>query len=162
MAAKDPYLPNDRGKRTGNGPVIQRIEMKDKSASWPCCYGSHFLYKCDSFKSKPDVEKLDLVKKKRLCFTCLKPGHGARKCFSKRTCFTFIHQALLKKSQSQEREGDAPERTGVNIMRSNRIVFLQLVQVKVSNQNGDSVETYALLDSGSECTIITKGLCVIL
>ena len=73
-----------------------------------------------------------------------------------------INQALLKKSQSQEREGDAPERTGVNIMRSNRIVFLQLVQVKVSNQNGDSVETYALLDSGSECTIITKGLCVIL
>ena len=44
-------------------------------------------------------------------------------------------------------------------MRSNRKVFLQLVHVKVSNQNGDSVETYALLDSGSECTIITKGLC---
>ena len=168
MAAKDPYLPNGRDKRTGNGPRIQRTKMDDKSASCPCCNGSHFLYKCDSFKSKTDVEKLDLVKKKRLCFNCLNPGHGARKCLSKRTCFekgcgkrhhTFIHQALSKKSQSQESEGEAPERTGVNIMRSNRKVFLQLVQVKVSNQNGDSVETYALLDSGSKCTIITKGLC---
>ena len=65
----------------------------------------------------------------------------------------------MKKSQSQESEGEAPERTCVNIMRSNRKVFLQLVHVKVSNQNGDSVETYALLDSGSEYTIITKGLC---
>ena len=27
MSAKDPYLPNDRGKRTGNGPRIQRTEM---------------------------------------------------------------------------------------------------------------------------------------
>ena len=43
-------------------------------------------------------------------------------------------------------------------MKSNCKVFLQLVEVKVSNQNGDNVETYALLDSG-ECTIITKGLC---
>ena len=100
-------------------------------------------------------------------FNCLKPSHGARKCFSKHTCFEkgcgkrhhiFIHQALLKKSQSQESEGGAPERTGVNIMRSNCKVFLQLVLVKVSNQNGDSVEMYALLDSGSECTVITKGL----
>ena len=68
MTAKDPYLPNDRGKRTDNGPRIQKTEMSDKSASFPCCDSSHFLYKCDLFKSESDAEKLDFVKKKRLCF----------------------------------------------------------------------------------------------
>ena len=44
-------------------------------------------------------------------------------------------------------------------MKSNRHVFLQVVPVKVSNSTGDSIETYALLDSGSQCTIIKKSLC---
>ena len=41
----------------------------------------------------------------------------------------------------------------------NRQVFLQVVPVKVTNNQGKSALTYALLDGGSQCTIIRKNLC---
>ena len=170
MAAKDPYLPKDRGRR--DNTRIQHSSMREKTVKCPCCNENHFLFKCEVFKTKSDREKLGLVKSKKLCFNFLGNGHGVKDCPSKRKCFTtgcnkrhhtIIHQALKDKrseNPSQRPSNSDNLSTGqINVMKNNRSVYLQVVPVKVSNPNGNSIQTYALLDSGSQCTIITKGLC---
>ena len=178
MAAKDPYLPIDKGKRTG--PRVQRSDLREKPNSCPCCDGAHYLYKCDDYKSKSDAERLNFVKSKQLCFNCLGSGHGVKNCSSKRSCFihscnkrhhTSIHQALLqgksdsRKDQNKTKDGgeantEAKSTIGkIDVTKKDRDVFLQIVPIVVSNKRGTTIKTYALLDSGSQCTIITKGLC---
>ena len=86
MAAKDPYLPKDRGRR--DNTRIQHSSMREKSVKCPCCNENHFLFKCEVFKTKSDREKLGLVKSKKLCFNCLGNGHGVKDCPSKRKSFS--------------------------------------------------------------------------
>ena len=56
--------------------------------------------------------RLSKVKELRLCFSCLKPGHGSRKCPTKQICkvfgceryhATFLHEATLDNASSQPR-----------------------------------------------------------
>ena len=50
----------------------------------PCsiCMGNHPVTKCVSSY----IEKYDIVRSKRLCFRCLKPGHLSRDCQSRSNC----------------------------------------------------------------------------
>ncbi|XP_066933479.1 uncharacterized protein [Clytia hemisphaerica] len=173
MASKDPNLPTDRSNR--NGPRVHKFGPTDNTRHCPCCNGDHYLFKCEGFKAKPDDEKLNFVKSKRLCFNCLGQGHGVSTCSSKKTCFakgckkhhhTTIHQAIVNLeskakpefSKDKDRK-DGPKLPSINMTRNDYNVFLKVVPVTVTNQAGHSVNTYALLDSGSQCTLITKSLC---
>ena len=45
------------------------------------------------------------------------------------------------------------------MMKNKKSVFLQIVPVKLKNQADLTIETYALLDSGSQSTVNTKSMC---
>ena len=59
-----------------------RIERPNK----PCkaCQGDHFILKCQTFKDMTISERLTLVREKRICMNCLKPGHKNTECWADR------------------------------------------------------------------------------
>ena len=50
----------------------------------PCkaCQGDHFILKCQTFKDMTISERLTLVREKRICMNCLKPGHKNTECWA--------------------------------------------------------------------------------
>ena len=170
MASKDPYLPQSRGKKIST--LHTRGWRESSSPTCPCCKQDHLLFKCEKYKEKTDNQKLSFVKSQRLFFNCLSNSHSVRECSSKKSCFmagckrrhhTSLHQALsdpLKEtspaSTTVQVSGTSPL---IGVMKGNRSVFLQIIPLKVSNRQGKTVQTFGLLDSGSQCTVITKSLC---
>lgn len=51
-----------------------------------CSSGEHVLSQCPKFTSMPSHEKSEFVKRRFLCFNCLRPGHSSSNCNSKNSC----------------------------------------------------------------------------
>ena len=52
----------------------------------PVCKASYHLIRCWKYKEKSSADKMSLVRAKKLCINCLRPGHFSQKCSSKFTC----------------------------------------------------------------------------
>ena len=152
------------------------------------CRGQHRLWKCDKFKNQPHQDKWKVVRDQNLCIKCLPSGHFARDCpktqFKCRVdgCIrdhnTLLHPRPADPSPQSANPGQSRERvtgtntssdtSGVTSERSavtaatgaGERVCLIVVPVKVLAKGGNSipVETYALLDSGSEITLCHESL----
>ena len=51
-----------------------------KLVKCPFCDGEHQLWHCSSFEEFDLEERTKVVKEHRLCFNCLKAGHGVAHC----------------------------------------------------------------------------------
>ena len=115
---------------------------------------------------------------------CLRKGHFASECqstFKCKHCKQPHHSVLHKPTQDKEgtlanpKEGpgpteqanvntvttapvETPSRTSSTTSRNN--VALQVVRVKIMSKEGDSVTTYALLDTGNEETFRSKAIVI--
>ena len=118
MAARDQYLNNNSYKRLSNMHNRASAENDEQEQKHSCslCSKDHWLYRCPTFKSKGDLEKVSFVKRKRLCFNCLSPKHNVKACKSKKHCFidgcksmhhTSLHQGLKKGADKQGQPGQA-------------------------------------------------------
>ena len=63
----------------------------------PDCGNNHGLQQCQPFKSKNQQERHQLAKNARLCYNCLKSGHGIAACPSNSVCRVCAgkHHTLL-------------------------------------------------------------------
>ena len=74
--------------------AVLQTSIQEKNSEAPSlttkCYGcgqvGHSIYKCATFRSLNTQQRLEVVKKKGLCFRCLKADHVSSHCLSKRTC----------------------------------------------------------------------------
>ncbi|ROT78832.1 WDFY family member 4 [Penaeus vannamei] len=111
------YIEAGRGKpsHTTNKPIIIRkpvnslnVHALDMNAmdmtpstsdKCHCCNGQgHKLFACYKFGRKDVDERWDIVTHNKLCFRCLKPGHGHRFCNDKSQCDrcgAYYHHTLL-------------------------------------------------------------------
>ncbi|XP_048576192.1 uncharacterized protein LOC116619385 [Nematostella vectensis] len=119
------------------------------------CEDRHRLVYCDSFKSKPFKERRKIVYNKRLCRNCLKEGHFVDSCPSSGRCLkegcglkhhTLLHSERVDESKSEEKDG-----------AGHKVNALQLVPVLAWGPKGQ-VKTVAVLDAGSDSTLIRKDL----
>ena len=133
------------------------------------CGSSHRLHACPKFLDLSPHERLNFVKRQRLCFSCLEAGHSIARCEDKTKCGEKcgkIHHHLLHGSfrNYQSRKSDARSRgkeaahTGSLTASSHCLstqpqVYLPIVSVLA---NGHYVN--ALLDSGSTSTFVTQRL----
>jgi len=81
-------------------PERMRIESRSSvNNATVCvnCSGSHNLARCEAFLSKSIAQRNALVKKKQVCFNCLRPGHFISKCPSRSRCTHCrrMHHSLL-------------------------------------------------------------------
>lgn len=84
-----------------------RTELPPNSSKvfcYVCCAKHHALEHCLQFKRKKNMENMDILKKKELCFGCLSAGHMSRNCDKRLTCRTCSqhHPTVLHVDRNTE------------------------------------------------------------
>lgn len=148
--------------------------------SCPVCPGEHKIFNCSKFKEKSVKDRFAEVRNLKLCFGCLKKGHSSKSCFKKKPCSECDgkHSTLLHFKNNSPPEDDASKKKeqeakvqavcslantedeACRVTGAGRCVsVLPVVPVKVRcKDTQECLETYALLDSGSNSTFCTESL----
>ena len=119
------------------------------------CEVNHELIRCPRFLSQCIDERIDVLKRHKRCFVCLRANHIAKDCRSRTRCnvpnCSGRHHYLLHRYPSVESTS-----MGVRSEPSNcSNVLLGCIPVRLIGPN-KTIETYGFLDNGSDTTLITK------
>jgi hypothetical protein len=146
-----------------SSPGEQPVPRSD-NRTCPLCKEDHTIHHCETFKGRSAEERREQVNHLRLCLNCL-GRHRVRDCGSKNTCRTCAqrHYTLLhnyyKRPDPPTRAPESDPSASVNMVRPlhlNRVVLIATAQVIVCSPTGKQTQTRALLDSGSEITLIAE------
>lgn len=153
--------------KSGNGSqkatrshLARKQEQKSEGRRSRCslCQGDHFLMLCDNYKSKSATERKKHIEETNLCLNCL-GRHKVSECSSKKNCtacgsrhHSSIHEAcreteLTKTSHAAQKSVD-----------KSIAVLLATARVRVADRHGIWHYTRALVDQGSESTLISERL----
>lgn len=143
-------------------------QYRNKSATPTCilCTESHILRKCPKFMAMSTIARRKAIEGKQVCFNCLAYDHSFNNCYSKHNCrcgerhHTLIHvdtQSSTSASGSANNNtiNSEPVRTCIARL-AHRRVLLSTALVKVQNSQGQFIELRALIDKGSEASLITE------
>jgi hypothetical protein len=143
--------------KTTVGSVVENCEV---------CGRSHLTSKCWNLVKVDHDKKVELLRKKGLCFRCLRRGHLADSCSLKCTRCQGNHNFLLCKADKlssadlKEKSVDTAtttvSHTGLATV-VNKSVLMQVVPVLVKGCNG-LVKANVLFDSGSDRSYVSSGL----
>ena len=141
-------------KNTHEGTTNLDNSKPSKTIKCWFCSNEHRLMNCETFLSKSLPEKKAFVVKENLCFNCLSKGHVLKNCKSDFSCridgCSKKHHTLLHDES----------RVNINVssnVSNAKVTYLQVLPIYVSNGTR-SVRVNALLDSGSNSTLVTKVL----
>lgn len=139
------------------------------------CKGEHSIHNCGKFNELTPGQRRELVIKKELCFNCLR-SHFVTKCLSKSRCsicqgrhHTKLH---IEQNQQQGKGTPAPQASEaavstfgstvqplrVHSARQESTMLLGTALVGVQDIDGHLHTARALLDSGSQISIMTENL----
>ena len=134
------------------------------------CQQTHDIQSCDKFAALTVDDRAALAGRYGLCFNCLARGHVSATCPSDVRCEAENcgkrHHSLLHNSKrvfprhdDDSREGTPTDDKLIGTAAAGRSqVLLQVVPIKVHGPAG-SHPTRALLDLGSQVTLVTDDLC---
>ena len=150
-----------------------------------CCDKNHKIYQCQSFKALSVPDRVQLIKRKGLCFNCLRPGHRSeqcngstyKKCKRKHNSLLHLEANINSRTTStaptvttsstspQEASNQASKIVKKSKEKFTAVaqsqneeeeeVLLPTVIVSVDN-NGKTTDIRAILDSGSQSNLITE------
>ena len=134
---------------------------------------NHYTGECGKLKRLPIEERVDFVRSSRLCFRCLCEGHYSRDCQT--TCETcgrrhhvMLHDDTRGTADHKEAQPDSTPQenqdpvevntyTTTSKQTSTAKVSMPVVPVIVKGSNCE-VETYALIDTGSDVSLIRRDI----
>ncbi|XP_053376745.1 uncharacterized protein LOC123527045 [Mercenaria mercenaria] len=144
--------------RTGNEKP--RFERKCYCCSETCSD----LSSCKVFESMNLGERRKLVSKFKLCFNCLKGKHFSNTCRKPKQCVvpdcTSKHHTLLHTWVKPESDHTVTQ-PSVNCAATNGSFLktcLGIIPITVKAWNGNSCQTYTLLDDGADKTLYDERL----
>ena len=163
---------------TARGPTINsetKAAIKSTTATGhdacTMCQQTHDIQNCEQFTALTVNERAAFAGRDGLCFNCLSRGHISRRCPSDARCRTEYcggrHHTLLHNSgrvfPRDDAAGRVPASTdakhvGTAAAEPRSQVLLQVIPVTVHGPAG-SHTINALLDSGSQVTLVTDDLC---
>eukprot|EP00057_Strongylocentrotus_purpuratus_P004826 XP_003729535.1 PREDICTED: uncharacterized protein LOC100892047 [Strongylocentrotus purpuratus] len=146
------------------GAFIHHLTQEDKGNEgrkpdfkcWLCKSNDHWVDKCQKVVKMSQQERYELMKENRACFSCLKRAgkeHRMTTCRRRKKCdrcSSFHHPLLHSTIKIQESTVDVAS-TGSSE------TLLPILTVKVRGPKG-AVIGNCLLDSGSQVTLIRKGV----
>lgn len=155
------------------------LKTKTATASTPCplCKESHYFSICPQFVRGNPTERRALAKQHRRCFNCLSQNHSVNACKSKYSCricnrkhHTMLHvnsdsSAFCSTASAPSCQPSLPSESNSEVISllasTSRLprVLLATALVVVRVESG---VVRALLDQGSEITIITESLAQLL
>ena len=180
--SKFPSRPN-KDKTGGSNGLNERqntfssnLSPHPKTTKFSCimCDGQeHKLSSCPRFKALSVEERLNEVQKHKLCFNCFSPKHWFSNCSNKKQCgvngCTRSHNAQLRNlrnvssvessdavsinPEAQAEVGLSTEHSNTSHKSSHTSVLLQVVPVTLYGPKG-YFNTYAMLDTGSTCSLL--------
>ena len=131
--------------------------------SFPCVYcgnKKHKSFQCSKV-TKPE-SRLEFLSKEKRCFKCLKQGHQAKDCSSRRTCYHCErnhHSSVCKAFKKNSQKDNSAEDTQSNLAGSSNTVLLQTAKAKIENTEKSKLrEGRILFDSGSQLSYVTPKL----
>ena len=158
-ATKTPKIESERKIRTfATKAVTYEKQTKGQLKCW-ICEGDHKVSNCKNFIDKKVEERRKIVADKGLCFNCLSNNHKIKNCKSDKGCReigcgkrhnTLVH---LPAQQSDLKTAEIE----INNISSDIYTYLQVLPVTLFNKNF-SVSTNAILDTGSDSTLIRKDI----
>ncbi|XP_052858322.1 uncharacterized protein LOC128266097 [Drosophila gunungcola] len=132
------YSSNIRELATNNCPI--------------CKISGHFIFQCQKFKVLNPSERMEKVKNAHLCFKCLKHSFN-KKCQSDISCSICKknHHSMLHITYNVNQKLEK-----VNTCRTSEQALLATGRVQIKSSNGGFENFRALIDSGSQSTIISE------
>ena len=145
----------------GTKPTI--LMTDSQSHTCMCCGRPHSISKCYQFKALSVLERAEFARDKKLCFRCLDGLHRSSECPTKNVCSVegcgqrhhfLIHGApRMFPIKSKELEQNNPT---VNTIERLAVTTLLNVVPVILQANGKTVKTHALLDNGSDVSLISS------
>ncbi|XP_037825844.1 uncharacterized protein LOC119613849 [Lucilia sericata] len=129
------------------------------------CSQSHRLAECPEFLSLSVNERWNFIRESNLCLRCFKK-HSLRRCFSKKQCDVdnckmphnpLLHNVNLGQHQNKPQEQSANENSSVLFHKKENKSLFRYVPVTLYGKT-HSLNTFALIDEGSSCTLIENEL----
>ena len=147
---------------TSSGPRYRPTRTSDVvDRACVLCSQPHKLSQCGLFTGMQPIERFQVANRHRLCFNCLLGGHVSTTCYKQSMCTVpncnREHSELLHSDTVDDDNAvhDNIQVCNIATQREGASVYLHIVPVIV---NGSSYPVYALLDSGSTNTFVTKQL----
>ena len=154
--------------------VPRRVHNTAVRSTGACaiCRENHRTQECPTFRNADLTRRNELVKEHRLCFHCLRPGHGFRFCKSKRVCgvdgcrrshHQDLHERVaprvnhLRNVQGEAITTESENRVNINTWKHGNLgIALGVVAVQVKDARGRTVTARALIDEGSDASIASR------
>ncbi|XP_070410207.1 uncharacterized protein [Nothobranchius furzeri] len=147
----------------------QRLDYQKAKISCILCQDTtHQLHGCSRFTEMSLIERQTYVKEKKLCYGCLKPGHGAKDCRHRHYCDickgkhpTALHDSNYAKERPSEMGiSHGPAATSLSVAAEGSSHTSMVIPVWVSSKNNPAAAklVYALLDTQSDTTFIDQAV----
>uniref|UniRef100_A0A5S6R5R3 CCHC-type domain-containing protein n=1 Tax=Trichuris muris TaxID=70415 RepID=A0A5S6R5R3_TRIMR len=143
----------------------------------PCvvCRGNHRLARCKTFQEMPIEKRADVIKANNCCYRCLENDHVSRNCSSRQRCrkngCNALHHPLFhgaprlypaRPCSASRTTEQPPEPFAGAVKQRPRAAkwacMLPIVPLLVAGRDGRMIRTMALLDKGSEVSMIRLDL----
>ncbi|KMQ87172.1 hypothetical protein RF55_13619 [Lasius niger] len=123
------------------------------------CKEKHSLMSCAQFKSKTAGESRSIVETSKLCFNCL-GNHPVAKCQSTRNCWTCKawHHSMLHDAYITPTTSEVSAHSAVQSTDDRKAVLLATARVLVADRYGEPHTIRALIDQGSEISLVSEAL----
>ncbi|CAG9132520.1 unnamed protein product [Plutella xylostella] len=163
------YNKNDQRNNYNSKPMnFNRTEKWPKSLhtairNCPLCKYEHVLMQCRKFQELSVTKRNAAVRDLQICKNCLY-SHEGKQCTSNKVCkvcnkkhHTLLHDYDSHPSSSQNTSSNSSARASHHVKNDEQEVLLTTVQIQVKNSEGNYITLRALLDQGSQVTLITEN-----
>lgn len=135
-------------KRSSNAYTVQ---YSDKP-SCVVCKADHRLVECKRFKEMTVQSRRTFIKENKLCFNCMGKNHLVSNCRSQRGCGTCgkRHHTMLHNTESNT------ESQSNHVQGKSTQGLLATAKIRVKNVFGQFLTLRALVDQGSQNSLITE------
>lgn len=148
------------------------VSKIDESKTCLLCQGNHVLERCHVLKKKSQREKIDFLKGKGICFSCLKSRHLSKECDNRLVCEvckqmhpTVLHiyrklaAGIPQAKDTEKRSSIVSTQTCGHTGAGNEKCLLSIIPVQVKSVKSQKViQTYAFLDPGSSASFCSEQL----
>ncbi|UYV61015.1 hypothetical protein LAZ67_1003112 [Cordylochernes scorpioides] len=164
-------IPLFQEQKTSSKNMMAHGLYVNKGQNCILCHQIHKLNDCQRFINLPLPKKWELVKKHKLCQNCLRANHEISKCLITSRCknckqnhHTLLHgynsePSIPQPTTSQEMLISTNTICNAMPLETETNILLSTALIKVKAKDGSFVLCRALVDNGSQISLISEQCC---